>query len=93
MRTLVRLVSRTMVGMTGRTKVKTTLSLETAPIIRQRASEAGMDMSAWVDDLVRHADLGLRIEADAATIRAAGLDGPDRAERNARIAATIRVGR
>ncbi|GIG63240.1 hypothetical protein Lfu02_76120 [Longispora fulva] len=70
-----------------------TLSLASAEILRQRAAEDGVDMSAWVDRLIAKADLQRRIRADRVTLDAAGLLTPERDARNARIAAAMRAGR
>jgi len=78
-------------GMTNKTKM--TFSLETAPIIRRRATAAGKEMSAWVDEVVERADHQLRIRTDEATIQAAGLRGSEWEQRMAAIVAATRVNR
>ncbi|MGH3789071.1 MAG: hypothetical protein ACRDRG_21525, partial [Pseudonocardiaceae bacterium] len=72
-------------GMTG--KMKMTLSLETTPIIRQRAAAAGKEMSTWIDELVARADHQIRIAEDEATIQAAGLRGPEWEQKTAALIA------
>ncbi len=73
-------------------KTKTTLSLETMPIIRQRATQAGKEMSAWIDELVERTDHQLRAREDEATIQAAGLRGPEWEQRTAALVAAVRIG-
>ena len=74
-------------------KKKTSLELETLPILRQRAAEDGTTMSAWVDELVRREDLRRRIAADRKELAAAGLHDPAQVDAIARAAmATRQVG-
>ncbi len=62
-------------------KAKVTLALATREIIRHRAAEDGLDMSAYVDRLRERDELRRRIAADVVTLQAAGLEGPGRATR------------
>lgn len=55
-----------------------TLEAETARIIAERASEIGIDASAYIDRVIQRADFLRRVDADADALRAAGLEGDSR---------------
>jgi hypothetical protein len=78
-----------MVGMTE----KLTVLVTTKPLIQERAAAAGLSMGDYLDSLVREDDLRARIQRDADTMTAAGLDSPDRAGRSATMIAALRAAR
>ncbi|MDT5031538.1 MAG: hypothetical protein QOC94_1709 [Actinoplanes sp.] len=78
-----------MVGMTE----KLTVLVTTKPLIQERAAAAGLSMGDYLDSLVREDDLRARIQRDADTMTAAGLDSPDRAGRSAAMIAALRAAR
>jgi hypothetical protein len=50
-------------------------------------------MGDYLDSLVRQDDLRARLQADADTMAAAGLDSPERAGRSAAVIAALRATR
>ncbi|MGH3648737.1 MAG: hypothetical protein ACRDTM_16375 [Micromonosporaceae bacterium] len=70
-------------------KEKLTVNVSTKDIIRQRATEDGLDQGAYLDRLVRQDDLRRRIREDRLTMQRAGLLSGDRAARNDQLAAEI----
>ena len=67
---------------------KLTVEVATKAIIRQRATEDGLSIGAYLDSLVQRDDLRRRLALDRATLAATGANSPERAARNASIAAT-----
>jgi hypothetical protein len=55
---------------------KLTVEVATKEIIRQRASEEGLSIGAYLDNLVRRDDLRRRIALDRSTLAAAELNSP-----------------
>jgi hypothetical protein len=72
---------------------KLTVLVTTKPLIAERAAAAGLSMGDYLDSLVRQDDLRARLQADADTMAAAGLDGPERAGRSAAVLAALRAAR
>jgi hypothetical protein len=72
---------------------KLTVLVSTKPLIAERAAAAGMSMGDYLDSLVREDDLRARLQRDADTMTAAGLDSPERAGRSAAIIAALRSAR
>ena len=72
---------------------KLTVLVTTKPLIAERAAAAGLSMGDYLDSLVREDDLRTRIQRDADTMAAAGLDSPDRAQRSAAMIAALRAAR
>jgi hypothetical protein len=50
-------------------------------------------MGDYLDSLVRQDDLRARLQADADTMTAVGLDSPDRAQRSAAMISALRTAR
>ena len=72
---------------------KLTVLVTTKPLIAERAAAAGLSMGDYLDSLVRQDDLRARLQTDADTMAAAGLDSPDRADRSAAVLAALRAAR
>ena len=72
---------------------KLTVLVSTKPLIAERAAAAGMSMGDYLDSLVREDDLRARLQRDADTMTAAGLDSPERAGRSAAMIAALRSAR
>ncbi|MEV4281477.1 hypothetical protein [Actinoplanes xinjiangensis] len=72
---------------------KLTVLVTTKPLIAERAAAAGLSMGDYLDSLVRQDDLRARLQADADTMAAAGLDSPDRTGRAAAVVAALRAAR
>lgn len=72
---------------------KLTVRVTTKRLIEERATAAGLTMGAYLDSLVREDDLRHRVQRDADTMAAAGLDSPERATRAAAMIAALRAAR
>jgi hypothetical protein len=72
---------------------KLIVRVATKPLIEERAKAAGLSMGDYLDSLVREDDLRARIQRDADTMAAAGLDSAQRADRNAGMIAALRAAR
>ena len=72
---------------------KLTVLVATKPLIEERAKAAGLSMGDYLDSLVRQDDLRARIQRDADTMAAAGLDSPQRTDRSAAMIAGLRAAR
>jgi hypothetical protein len=72
---------------------KLTVLVRTKTLIAERAAAAGQSMGDYLDALVREDDLRTRVQRDADTMTAAGLDSPERAARSAAMIAGLRAAR
>jgi len=72
---------------------KLTVLVTTKPLIAERAAAAGLSMGDYLDSLVREDDLRARLQRDADTMVAAGLDSAERGGRSAAMIAALRAAR
>ncbi|MEV6602501.1 hypothetical protein AB0M36_37500 [Actinoplanes sp. NPDC051346] len=72
---------------------KLTVLVRTKSLIAERARAAGLSQGDYLDSLVQEDDLRARVQRDADTMAAAGLDSPERAARSAAMIAGLRAAR